>query len=85
MQQDKLRVIPRHATLDQWNKSEDIPLENEILVVNEVHEEMEPSFKLGDGKHKFKDLPYVTWDYAFKNGILYVRSGGPITKVQIEI
>ena len=82
---NKLKIQFRHGTLDEWNQSKDIPFANEILLVKEMHKEMEPLFKLGDGIHIFKDLPYVPWDYAFRNGIIYIRNFSSIKEVHINL
>ena len=72
-----LTIRPRRGTLDKWNSVDYIPKEYEILVVQEAFDEMEPSFKLGDGLHKFNELPYVSMDYAFRNGRIYPTTGNP--------
>ena len=82
---DKIEIRFRRGTLDEWNKSDVVPFENEIILVKELHGEMEPSFKLGDGIHTFKDLPYVSWDHAFRNGSIYVRDVSALDKVRINI
>ena len=66
-----LIIRPRRGTLSECEKSDYVPKYREILVVKETLSEMEPSFKLGDGKHKFNELPYVSMDYAFKHGCIY--------------
>lgn len=84
---NKIEIRFRHGNLSELDVSEEIPYVNEIILIKEPHEGMEPSFKLGDGIHMIKDLPYVSWDYAFRNGFIYLRGAelNPIKKVKINL
>ena len=79
-----LTIRPRRGTLDEMNKSEEIPKEYEILVIQETFDEMEPSFKLGDGIHKISELPYVSMDYAFRHGRIYPKGYSNVSYVVID-
>ena len=86
-QPNTLEIRFRHGKLEELNVSEEIPFPNEIILIKEPNKEMEPLFKLGDGIHTIKELPYVSWDYAFRNGFLYIRGAelNPIQKVKINL
>jgi len=57
---DLTRLITQHrrGTTEEWNESSIILSDGEIVVEN--CDDGTSKLKVGDGKHSFKDLPYIT-------------------------
>lgn len=56
-----IKFITKHrrGTQLQWSRSEVIPEKGEIIIIDPVLEGDVPRLKVGDGEHKYKDLPYI--------------------------
>lgn len=59
-------IMPKHGKLDEWEDY--IPYKDEILV---GYNDIKVIYKLGDGIHKWSELPEVTLDEAMAFGYVY--------------
>lgn len=68
----EFKIVPKQDLLSVCNNIDGILKDKEILVVHndDTHEVL---FKLGDGIHKFSELPYVSMYEAFTEGVMYSK------------
>ena len=64
-----LQILFKTDTLDIWKESNYIPRQNEVLCAMVTPKEA--IYKLGDGIHKWNDLPERTFSETLINGKLY--------------
>lgn len=63
-----LIIVPRHDTLDDWKTSDYLPYKDEILV---GYNDIRVVYKLGDGIHKWNELPEATLEELIAFGYTY--------------
>ena len=56
----KAKVMHKHETEEDWEKSNYVPRESELVVYDEDNNHNYKRFKIGDGDKKVKDLPFST-------------------------
>lgn len=64
-----LQILFKTDTLDKWKESNYIPRPNEVLCAMVTPKEA--IYKLGDGIHKWNDLPERTFEDTLLNGKIY--------------
>lgn len=62
IKQMKAKVIFKHETAEDWAKSSYVPGKGEIVVYDGETDSEPQRFKLGDGEHIVKDLPFASID-----------------------
>ena len=53
-----IKIIPKHDTFDKWMQYNPKLKENELIVVK--FKDNTIKYKIGDGKHHFRDTPFTT-------------------------
>lgn len=83
-------VQHRRGTTEQWQQSDIIPDDGEIVI--ERCDDQTSHIKLGDGKNTFANLPYITSTNVdgvdgllYENNFLYLTSDGVIVSDPVEI
>ena len=68
----KENTIIKKDTSENWSKAKNfIPKENEIIVYTDI------GMKIGDGKTKVNDLPFVNQNsYSVEDDMLIIEEGG---------
>ena len=66
---ENLRILPRRDTEEKWNEINPVLREDEFIVI--VVDKTCKKYKLGDGVHKYSELPFHTFKYCLKFGYLY--------------
>lgn len=68
----KENTIIKKDTRENWNKAKNfIPKENEIIIYTDI------GMKIGDGKTKVNDLPFVNQNsYSVEEDMLIIEKGG---------
>lgn len=61
-------VVPKHDKLNEWKDSDYIPYKDEILV---GYNDITVVYKVGDGIHKWNELPMVSLEEALSSGYVY--------------
>lgn len=64
-----LLILFKTDTLDKWKESNHIPRPNEVICAMVTSKEA--IYKLGDGIHKWNDLPERTFEDTLLNGTIY--------------
>lgn len=68
----KENTIIKKDTAENWSKAKNfIPKENEIIIYTDI------GMKIGDGKTKVNDLPFVNQNsYSVEDDMLIIEEGG---------
>ena len=68
----KENTIIKKDTSENWSKAKNfIPKENEIIIYTDI------GMKIGDGKTKVNDLPFVNQNsYSVEDDMLIIEEGG---------
>lgn len=75
-----LTIQLRRDTRQEWDRENPILRQKELVA---VLDENDVKFKLGDGKSKFSELPYVSLEYGLQRGFIYMVSGEfPVVRVR---
>ncbi len=61
-------VVPRHGKLAEWKDADYLPYKDEILV---GYNDIQVVHKVGDGIHKWNELPIVSLEEALSSGYVY--------------
>ena len=61
-------VTPNHDKLNEWKDSDYIPYNDEILI---GYNDIKVVYKVGDGIHKWNELPEVSLEEALSCGYVY--------------
>lgn len=64
-----LVIWPRCDTEQNWNIFNPVLKEDEFIVV--AIDKITTKYKIGDGAHKYNELPFRTFRYCLKFGCLY--------------
>jgi len=67
-------VLLKRDSRENWNKHDPILKDSEIVVVRDYDEEKvlkKVAFKLGDGVHKYSELPFVPLLECIEKGYIY--------------
>lgn len=81
---DTITIRLRNDTIENWEKLKTVPLKGEIVVGLNGDEKL---VRIGDGVHKFRDLPETTdLVYALEHGYVLIRNNNPLNigKVQFR-
>ena len=62
IKQMKAKVVFKHETATNWAQSNYVPNQGEIVIYDGETDGEPQRFKLGDGEHKVKDLPFASID-----------------------
>lgn len=76
-----LIICPKRDKLDTWKNSENVPYKDEILV---GYNDIKVVYKLGDGVHKWDDLPESTLEEVIAFGYICNRIPGRY-KIKLEL
>jgi hypothetical protein len=63
-----LIIVPKHDKLEEWKFSDYLPYKDEILV---GYNDVQVVYKVGDGIHKWNELPIVSLEEALSSGYVY--------------
>lgn len=63
-----LIIIPKHDKLSVWQETTYIPYKDEILI---AYNDLQVIYKLGDGIHKWAELPEVSLEEVIAFGYVY--------------
>lgn len=77
-------IAPKQDFLSVCNAVDGVLKDKEILVVHDDYTK-EVYFKLGDGIHKFSELPYVSMLEAFTEGVIYSRGLRGLEYAKIDL
>lgn len=69
-----LIILPRCDTEQNWNAVNPVLKENEFIIVG--IDDTCRKYKLGDGVHRYTELPFHTLKYCLKFGYLYAVMRG---------
>lgn len=64
-----LTILPRRDSIQAWRKKNPIVKVNELIVVDV--NKLITLYKIGDGKHTYKQLPFHSLTYCLKHGYFY--------------
>ena len=77
-------IAPKQDFLSVCNAVDGVLKDKEILVVHDDYTK-EVYFKLGDGIHKFSELPYVSMLEAFTEGVIYSKGLSEFEYAKIDL
>lgn len=63
-----LIIVPRHDKLVEWKSSDYIPYKDEVLV---GYNDIQVVYKVGDGIHKWNELPIASLEEVLSSGYIY--------------